>query len=176
MKKASIVGLLAALALGCGSSDEQTTAATQPTPTGSPTSPTSPDQPSADRPKWKPKSEEVYQEKKAAQNPAQITRGELPDGFPSDLPIYPDAKPKTSMMVGGSGLVVLDSSAPMGDVLSHYREELVSQGWTVDSVNEAANGTKASLKAHKDARSATISINQGKDGAGSEIGIAVKGS
>ena len=46
----------------------------------------------------------------------------------------------------------------------------------MDSVSEAAGGTKATVKAHKDARSATVSLNQAKGGTGTEIGISLKGS
>lgn len=169
MRKACIVGLLGALvalALACGSSEEEKAAAT-PSPAGSQATP-------------EVLNERHTPEKKAArlaaQTPAQIKQGELPESFPSDIPVYPDSQPKTSMMVGGSGLFLLTSTAPVADVLAHYREQLASQGWTVDGVTEGAGGTKASVKAHKDTRQATVSITQAKDGAGTEIGIALKGS
>jgi hypothetical protein len=185
MKKLYILaslGAFAALVSACGGCEEGKTAANKPatpSPTAAapaPTAPGSPAAPSPDKPKWHPKSEEVYEQRKAAQPTAQITQGSLPAGFPTDMPMYPDAKPKTSMMVSGEGLVVLDSPAQATDVLAHYREQLPAQGWTVDSVKEVAGGGKATLKAHKDMRSATISINQGQGGAGTEIGIALKGS
>ena len=167
MRNACIVGLLGmSVALGCGSSDEPTAA----TPTETPTPAAGADAP-------KKRSPEVIAAKRAeAGGDAQITRGELPEGFPSDVPMFPDAQPKTSMMVGSSGLVVLTSNAALSDVLTHFREQLPSQGWTVDSVSEAAGGTKATVKAHKDARSATVSLNQAKGGTGTEIGISLKGS
>ena len=179
----ALLGLLAAAFSACGSCEEGKTAANKPATPASPTAaapapaPGSPDaEPSSDKPKWHPKSEEVYEAKKAAQPAAQITQGSLPANFPTDMPMYPDAQPKTSMMVQGEGLVVLDSSAQATDVLAHYREQLPAQGWIVDSVKEAAGGSKATVKAHKDMRSATISINQAQGGSGTEIGIALKGS
>jgi hypothetical protein len=186
MKKAwtlALLGGLASLSFACWGHEEKTDAkpaempssptAAAPAPGAAPGSPAAP---SPDKPKWHPKSEEVYEQKKAAQPNAQITEGSLPAGFPTDLPLYPDAKPKTSMMVQGEGLVVLDSPAQMADVLAHFREQLPAQGWTVDSVKEASGGTKATVKAHKDMRSATISVNQSQGGSGTEIGIALKGS
>jgi hypothetical protein len=167
MRNACIVGLIGLfVALGCGSSDEETAA----TPTATPTPAEGADAP-------KKRSPEVIAAKRAEQaGNAQIAQGSLPDGFPTDLPMFPDAQPKTSMMVGNSGLVVLTSNASLSDVLTHFREQLPSQGWTVDSVSEAAGGTKATVKAHKDARTATVSLNQAKGGTGTEIGISLKGS
>jgi hypothetical protein len=167
MKRACIVGLLGALValtLACGSGEKE--AATQPSATTpTPAAPTSP-----------PAEGQAQQgaAQRRANVPAQITQGELPDDFPSDLPVFPDAQPRNSMMVGGSGLLLLGTSASVADVLSHYREQLPSQGWTVDAVTEGAGGTKASVRAHKESRNATISISQAKDGAGTEIGIALK--
>jgi len=179
----ALVTGLAALASACSDTcggHEGKTAAkpAAPAPTAaapSPAAPGEPTAPSANKPPgWHPKSEEAYEKMKAAQPTAQVTQGTLPENFPKDLPIYPDAKPTTSMMVSGQGLVVLDSAAPVSDVLAQYRESLPAQGWTVDSVKEAAGGAKAFVKAHKEDRSTTISINTAKDGSGSEIGISLK--
>ncbi|HXK21665.1 MAG TPA: hypothetical protein VMS55_03195 [Myxococcota bacterium] len=184
MKKVRTLGLLGALAAlgtlaqGCGSCSEEKKAASPAAPSAAAPSPTASVPkagPSPDQPKWHPKSEE-FEKKKAEQPTAQVTQGSLPANFPTDVPIYPDAKPKSSMMVSGQGLVVLDSGASISDVLSHYREELPAQGWTVDSVKEAAGGSKAIVKAHKNTRSTTISIGTSQGGAGTEIGIALMGS
>ena len=164
MKNAWIVGLLGIfVALGCGSSEEEAAA---PAATAAPVK-------IGDTPK----NPEVVAAKRAAANAgAQIKQGELPEGFPTDLPVFPDSQPKTSMMVGSSGLVVLSSPASIADVVAHYREELPSQGWTVDAVTESASGTKATIRAHKDSRQTTVSINQAQGGSGTEIGISLKGS
>ena len=174
MRKACIVGLLGALALAlaCGSSEEKTAATTpSATPAATPSGPP----PNSDLPK-EGRSAERKAERQAAQTPAQITQGKLPGDFPPDVPVFPNSSPKTSMMVGSSGLIVLTANAPLADVLAHYREQLPSQGWTVDSVTEGSGGNKASLKAHKDARNATISITPAKDGVGTENGNAQKGA
>ena len=100
-----------------------------------------------------------------------LTRPELPKEYPSDLPMYPGSTPTTSLMAGGSGLVVLSSTAQPADVLSHYRTELPNQGWTLDEVTE----DPASIRAHKGGRTARISISSGDDGS-TEIGVAIEGS
>src|SRR5215475_9702905 len=103
----ALLGAFAALVSACGGCEEGKTAANKsatpaptaaaPAPSPSPEVPGSPAAASPDKPKWHPKSEEVYAAAKAAQPTAQITQGSLPAGFPTDLPMYPDAKPKTSM-------------------------------------------------------------------------------
>jgi hypothetical protein len=146
MTKAGIVALgcaLAALALGCGDKGDETPMA-QPAASASPEAPDSP--------------------------PAEITKDELPKFHPSDLPVFPDAKPATSMMVGGAGLIVMTSTAPAADVLAYYREQLPSQGWTVDEVTD----DPARIAAHKEGRQATISITG--SGGTTEIGISLAGS
>jgi len=171
MKRAFILGLLGASAalvlccgrLGCGKSEEKTTAAAPATQAA----------PGAQKQPWQPKSEEVFEQKKAAQPHAQILQGKLPEGFPSDFPLYPDAKTKSSIMVRDKALVVLSSAAPMADVLALYREQLPSQGWTVDAVNEIHRGAQVSVKAHKGLRNVTVNLGPDKAGGGTEIGVAI---
>jgi len=157
MKKGCFAALLialTALALACGKSEDKKASAI-PAPSGTaatgPSDETIPGGP--------------------GELPAEIAQGELPKDFPSDLPIYPGAKPTTAMMVGGSGLVVLNSPASIADVLAHYREELPKQGWTVDEVSESPGR----VAAHKGKRTATISISQGEGGQ-TEIGLALETS
>jgi hypothetical protein len=153
MGKAGIVALacaLAALALGCGDSGG----------TGAPaTEAAKPDEPGAAKATAK------------KQPPAEITTGELPKYYPSDLPPFPDSKPTHSMLVGGSGLIMFTSTAPIADVLAHYRDQLPEQGWTVDEVSESARRSR--VVAHKEARKATIVIS-GRAGV-TEIGVSLSG-
>jgi hypothetical protein len=148
MRKACSAGLLvllAALALGCGGGDEPaatTTPGAAGTAAGS-------------------AGEDI---------PAEIAEGELPKGYPSDVPIFPGSKPVTAMIVGSSGLVILNSQATVAEVLAHFREQLPANGWTVDEATESP----ARVAAHKGTRSATISISEA-DG-GTEIGVALEGS
>lgn len=143
---------LAALALGCGDSGDETPAAG-----------TQAAQPAA------PDASTKRAEKLAAQ-PAEITKGELPKFYPSDLPPFPDSKPTTSMLVGGDGLIVFSTSAPTADVLAHFREQLPAQGWTLDQATEKP----PRIAAHKEGRKATISVSRSGDM--TEIGVALSGS
>src|SRR5262249_1805576 len=45
------------------------------------------------------------------ETPAEIVHGELPKDYPTDLPLYPGATPTTSLLAGGSGLIVLSATA-----------------------------------------------------------------
>jgi hypothetical protein len=145
---------LAALALGCGDSGDETPAAG--TQAAQPAAPDA--------------SKKATRAEKLAAQPAEITKGELPKFYPSDLPLFPDSKPTTSMMVGGAGLIVLTTSAPVADVLAHYREQLPAQGWTLDKVSEKP----PRIAAHKEGRKATVSLS--RSGETTEIGVALSGS
>jgi hypothetical protein len=150
MSKPRVLGLLCAtlaLALACGDKTETNT------PTATPGAEGAAATPPAD-----------------AGVPAELVKGDLPKDYPSDLPIFPGATPTTSLMAGGSGLIVLSTTAPVADVLAHYREQLPSAGWTVDEVGE----DPGRISTHKGGRSATISISEGSEG--TEIGIAIEGS
>jgi hypothetical protein len=158
MSKSRVVLLCAALALAlaCGGKEEETKAPdAAATPSATPGA--QPDAAAATPP--------------ADSNiPAEVVDGNLPKEFPEDLPVYPGSSPTTSLMAGGSGLIVLNTNAPAAAVLSHYRDELPAQGWTVDEVGE----DPPRVSAHKGSRNATISISESEQG--TEIGIALEGS
>jgi hypothetical protein len=158
MSRARVVllGAALALALACGDKEEAAApAATAPSPAATPGA-----QPEAAAPT--PSEDPGI--------PAEVVQGDLPKDFPEDLPVYPGASPTTSLMAGGSGLIVLNTNAPVAAVLSHFRDQLPAQGWTVDEVGE----DPPRVVAHKGSRSATISISEGAEG--TEIGIALEGS
>jgi hypothetical protein len=155
------VGLLCAgllLALACGGKEEETKAPDAAATTPSATPAAQPSEGAAATP----------QEDSGI--PAEVVNGDLPKDYPKDLPVYPGSAPTTSLMAGGSGLIVLNTNAPAAAVLSHYRDELPNQGWTVDEVGE----DPPRITAHKDSRNATISITESSEG--TEIGIAIEGS
>jgi hypothetical protein len=101
--------------------------------------------------------------------PAEIARGELPKFFPSDVPQFPGSTPKTSMMVGERAFSVFTTSAPIADVLAHYREQLPANGWTVDKASEKP----PRILAHKEGRKVTLSVS--RKATETEIGISFSG-
>ena len=103
-----------------------------------------------------------------AQAEAEIVQGELLSDFPSDIPAFPGATPKTSMSVPGQGtLATFSSSSSKDDVLAFYRRELESRGWSV------SDGQRGGINATKDGRTAQIKVLA--DGSKSEIAINLFG-
>ncbi|HVN39494.1 MAG TPA: hypothetical protein VMW19_15125 [Myxococcota bacterium] len=171
----ALVTLLVALAFGCWGGDEKKTSATT-TPAApasaraaaaNPAAAPAPPGP-ANQAQHRTVDPEKLKERQAG---VEVKQGQFPASFPEYLR-YPDAQPKTSMLVNGSGLVMLTSDKPIADVLSHYREQLPSEGWIVDSVKESKDGGRASLRAHKQSENTTISISPGQGG-GTDIAIAL---
>lgn len=102
--------------------------------------------------------------------PVQIETGQMPEGYPADLPTYPGAEPTSSMLAGGTGLLVLSSKEPADAVFAFYEKELPAQGWSVD---EAA-ADMMRIQTSKGKQSATIKIGSAADH--TEIAIVLSGS
>lgn len=117
---AAILVAMLWLALGCGS-DERPTASEEESPAATP-APT----PAAD-PSPTPDTAESDLER------AVITDDVVPEGYPSDVPIYPNATAGPAMAVPGMGLfATFLSDDEVADVLDHYRSELSGSGWSLE--------------------------------------------
>jgi hypothetical protein len=93
---------------------------------------------------------------------------ELPSSFPTDVPVYPGARPTGNVAAGGRGaLVTFESSDPPQKIFGFYRDGLTSLDWTIDS--EVSFGGQGVLTASKDDRTASVAIV----GAGSATQIVV---
>jgi hypothetical protein len=86
----------------------------------------------------------------------EVVTGELPDGYPTDIPPPPGAKPGTAIVVPGqSGLVSFTSDSSREDVFAHFKSELEAQGWSVESDE---NEKRVLVKAVKGDRKTSINI------------------
>lgn len=65
------------------------------------------------------------------------TEGKLPEGFPSDFPLYPGAKISSSWNASSEESkgysLILETEAKPGEVDKYYKEELVKKGWKITS-------------------------------------------
>ncbi len=86
-----------------------------------------------------------------------MTEGVLPQGYPSDVPVYPGATIGSSMSTPGLGVFATFNSddAPQ-TVLSHYRTELAKGGWSVVDTPDGngVDGTKGNRTVQVRARKA----------------------
>ncbi|MEJ2347605.1 MAG: hypothetical protein P8Y17_00185 [Patescibacteria group bacterium] len=71
--------------------------------------------------------------------------GELPDSFPSDFPVYPNATPTGSWTAAGddtNGLSVLwETDDSISKVTDYYKEELPKAGWKITLTSEVEDGS-----------------------------------
>jgi len=75
----------------------------------------------------------------------------IPESFPSDIPVLPNAQPMAALSAGKQGIIVtFKSSEEQSKIQSFYATELSKSGWTIQSENsfnaqlmiEASKGTR----------------------------------
>ena len=67
---------------------------------------------------------------------SSLTAGEsidLPNNFPSDIPVYEPADATFKMTEGNNGTVMFTTSKDVATVKSYYMSEMKKKGWTEDS-------------------------------------------
>jgi hypothetical protein len=99
------------------------------------------------------------------------TDGVIPEGYPSDIPVYPGADPGPAMTMPGLGLfVTFESDDTPEAILTHFRTELANNGWAVqDSADgDGVDGTKEGRSVQVRARTAesgrseiAVSVDEG---------------
>jgi hypothetical protein len=71
--------------------------------------------------------------------------GELPDNFPSDFPIYPDAKLASTWTAKGEGTdglsLIWEAEDSVNKVSNYYESELEGAGWTLSFTSETEDST-----------------------------------
>src|SRR5437867_1206468 len=65
-----------------------------------------------------------------------IRENALPDGFPSDIPIYKDAKNMGSVKTSGGSTVTFEINDKAKAVGDFYKQELVKNGYEADPNND----------------------------------------
>ncbi len=83
---------------------------------------------------------------------------EVPEAFPKDLPLYPDAKVMGSMLAGGGGMITLQSGDDPDEVVDFYREKLVDEGWTISA--EMDLGEQRVLAVEKEGRNGAVQVSR----------------
>lgn len=58
---------------------------------------------------------------------------EIPDDFPQDVPLYPDAKVVAAMMSEGQGMLTLRTGDTPEQVAKYLREQFEREGWSFGS-------------------------------------------
>lgn len=100
--------------------------------------------------------------------------GTMPEDFPEDLPIYPEARSTRWMSDEGSGtLVVFEVDGDPTAIYEFFTAELPGAGWELES--HAASAVHWTVVAAKSGRTARISIVSSPEGGGAQFAVAVAG-
>jgi hypothetical protein len=102
--------------------------------------------------------------------------GELPEGFPADMPIYDGAKVTTAIASEGDKgkgfMVGLGTGDSAGTVFDWYDKELKAEGWTVKTTMKTEDG--GLLGGEKGTTTFTVAIGPGSgDEAKTTITISI---
>ncbi len=106
------------------------------------------------------------------------TESEIPDDWPSDMPVYPGAEIQGSWdMTGEAGAeniaVVLITQDSVDQVKDYYKKELPANGWTIeDSGTFSGNGeTFGGFTITKGSRNGNITFGTSDEGVTITIGV-----
>jgi hypothetical protein len=96
----------------------------------------------------------------APEGDAVAQEGVLPEGYPSDVPVYPGATPGSSMAMPGLGVfATFQSSDGIEQILGFYRDGMTKGGWSVQDTAD-----KMGLDATKESRSVQVRVRPGDSG------------
>ncbi len=101
----------------------------------------------------------------------------LPEGFPSDFPVYDETRVESSSKIASGEstdfYVNLISDDAFTDVFDWYKAELVAEGWTIDSEVQVPDneGASAMFTVKKGTVTGTITIRD--TGSAIELGFIV---
>jgi len=150
---------LGSIAIACGSDEHAKTEPAAPAAT-TPAAPAPPAAPVAPGP-----------EAGAQDQGGTVTDGVVPETFPSDVPLYPGAKPGPAMAMPGLGVFATFETSDKSDaVLTQYRGELSKAGWTVSNTPDGGG-----IDGTKDSRTLQVRVRETETGS-TEIAISTSES
>jgi len=99
---------------------------------------------------------------------------ELPENWPSDVPVYDDAQITFSGSASqGNGkmgtMVMLQTEDSVEDVVAYYKDEIVKQGWKIDATMQMGGSTV--MAATKGSRVVSMQVAASGEGTVITLGI-----
>lgn len=108
---------------------------------------------------------------------ASIGKAKIPNGFPSSVPIYPNAKIMLGMKSGTDKFsVVLETTDSKSKVESYYESALQKNGWVNDSQSTTDLGFASGATYTKGSQRLVIVIGQGTSDKATGINLSVSPS
>ena len=101
----------------------------------------------------------------------------LPEGFPTDMPIYKPSRVKSTVSSEGAEeatmtMAILETRADVASVAAFYQSDLPAQGWTINNV-VSVDQTASTFAVNKVNQAGTISIGADRDTSSTIISINV---
>jgi len=100
----------------------------------------------------------------------------LPDGFPTDVPVYQPSSVKAAVTDNSQGkenfLVNLETTDEKAKVFDWYKTELETQGWKTLNTVDTAQGA-GGITAEKGTSTLLVAIADGTSGTGTNITLTV---
>jgi len=104
---------------------------------------------------------------------ATLSAGEMPDSYPADLPVPPDAEPQNALFIPGKhGWATFTSKQERDAVKSFFEQDLPAKGWSLEPTRD--EGGRITISATKEGRTAKVLIMSG-DG-DTSISVMLEGS
>jgi len=91
-----------------------------------------------------------------------VGEGQIPENFPSDVPIYSGVEVITSSESGGNFTLTLKSSDSVSKVSDFYKTNLANKGWTLGNPVDFSGST--AITATKNGRELNVVITPDNDG------------
>jgi hypothetical protein len=82
----------------------------------------------------------------------------IPDGFPDDVPVYPDARVVGGMVAGEGGMLTLQTGDDLEEVADFYGEKLAKEGWSLGPPIDLSD--RRLLPFEKGGRSGAVQISR----------------
>lgn len=103
------------------------------------------------------------------------SEGKLPEGFPSDMPLYTPGKITGAAVSTENGaksfILAIDSPDAVADIFAWYKAQLPEKGWTVQNTTESDSGDL--FMGEKGNQAFTVMIAASSDEGATTISISV---
>ena len=91
------------------------------------------------------------------------TKAEVPEDFPDDVPVHPEAKVEGAMSMPGKGqMLTFGTKSAPDEVYRFYKDGLAEQGWTIEA--DMNFGGQHMMSGRKGERMASVQVMEGDEG------------
>lgn len=105
----------------------------------------------------------TFKSKDGDKSTTKVGSQSIPEEFPSDIPLLPDAKVLLSHVVAGAGIMLSFETKKGGDaVYDYYKSRLPKKGWNIESDVETMGVRMLSVRKGERTASVSLALHEGK--------------